>query len=197
MFDEYGPDDNHVSDADQEVGVSIDGAGNLVPIGDQLGDYHKRGPELNDVCVWDFIAHVDKLSKTSDRRKHQNKCSRDADSPDADEDIDDSEITGIMLDDSAQEYEAKEDAEEHVLQIESHKRPRVTLQRGHDQAASHILRVRAPSEGLIPVPIGPGIPRRDKPELRARYCRLMLIFFKPWRQASDLREEFQSLGGCL
>jgi hypothetical protein len=66
---------------------------------------------------------VDKLSKTSDRRKHQEKCSRDADSPDADEDIDDSEITGIMLDDSAQEYEAKEDAEEHVLQIESHKRP--------------------------------------------------------------------------
>ncbi|KAJ7845326.1 hypothetical protein B0H13DRAFT_1449848, partial [Mycena leptocephala] len=39
---------------------------------------------------------------------------------------------------------------------------------------------------------GSGIPRRDKPELRARYCRLMLIFFKPWRQASDLRGEFQS-----
>jgi hypothetical protein len=80
FFDEYAPDDNHVSDADQEVGVSINGAGNLVPIRDQLGDYHKRGPELNDVCVWDFIAHVDKVSKTSDRRKHQEKCSEDADS---------------------------------------------------------------------------------------------------------------------
>ncbi|KAJ7067561.1 hypothetical protein C8F01DRAFT_925318, partial [Mycena amicta] len=39
---------------------------------------------------------------------------------------------------------------------------------------------------------GPGIPRRDKPELFARYARLMLIFFKPWRTAKDLREEGQT-----
>ncbi|KAJ7823154.1 hypothetical protein B0H14DRAFT_2168500, partial [Mycena olivaceomarginata] len=34
---------------------------------------------------------------------------------------------------------------------------------------------------------GPGIPRRDKAHLRAKYCRLMLIFFKPWRHAKDLK----------
>jgi hypothetical protein len=182
LFDESGPDENQVSEADQEVGVSIDGAGNLVPIGDQLGDYHKRGPELTGVCVWDFIARVDKVSKTSDRRKHQEK----------DSDVNESEMTGIMLDDAVEEDEENEDAEEPVLEVESHKRHRVALQRDHDQAGSHILRVRALSEALIPVPIGPGIPRRDKPDMRARYCRLMLIFFKPWRQASDLRGEFQS-----
>ncbi|KAJ7112149.1 hypothetical protein C8R44DRAFT_585330, partial [Mycena epipterygia] len=44
----------------------------------------------------------------------------------------------------------------------------------------------------VPVPIGPAIPRRDKPEMYARYCRLMLIFFKPWRHANDLRIQGQS-----
>ncbi|KAJ7818392.1 hypothetical protein B0H14DRAFT_2174353, partial [Mycena olivaceomarginata] len=32
---------------------------------------------------------------------------------------------------------------------------------------------------------GPGIPRRDKKELREKYCRLMLIFFKPWRHEKE------------
>ncbi|KAJ7234421.1 hypothetical protein C8J57DRAFT_952253, partial [Mycena rebaudengoi] len=44
----------------------------------------------------------------------------------------------------------------------------------------------------VPVPIGPEIPRWDKPDVRARYCRLMLIFFKPWRRASDLKGEHES-----
>ncbi|KAJ6532524.1 hypothetical protein B0H19DRAFT_888295, partial [Mycena capillaripes] len=39
---------------------------------------------------------------------------------------------------------------------------------------------------------GSGIPRRDKPEMYARYCRLMLIFFKPRRHAKDLRKPRES-----
>ncbi|KAJ7257459.1 hypothetical protein C8J57DRAFT_959595, partial [Mycena rebaudengoi] len=39
---------------------------------------------------------------------------------------------------------------------------------------------------------GPGIPRRDKKETYARYCRLMLIFFKPWRHVQDLKSTSQS-----
>ncbi|KAJ7906370.1 hypothetical protein B0H13DRAFT_1619416, partial [Mycena leptocephala] len=39
---------------------------------------------------------------------------------------------------------------------------------------------------------GPGIPRRDKSDVYPRYCQLMLIFFKPWRHAKDLRREGQS-----
>ncbi|KAJ7488751.1 hypothetical protein B0H11DRAFT_1720287 [Mycena galericulata] len=77
------------------------------------------------------------------------------------------------------------------MEVESHKRPRVALQKGHGQEKTHILRVRAPDDKLVPVPIEPAIPRRDKSNLRARYCRFMLIFFKPWRHASDLRGEYQ------
>ncbi|KAF6751788.1 hypothetical protein DFP72DRAFT_769482, partial [Ephemerocybe angulata] len=42
----------------------------------------------------------------------------------------------------------------------------------------------------VPVPIGPAIPRRnpDNAEGYARYSRLMLILFKPWRSIADLRQ---------
>ncbi|KAJ3880112.1 hypothetical protein F5051DRAFT_298607, partial [Lentinula edodes] len=33
---------------------------------------------------------------------------------------------------------------------------------------------------------GPPIPRRDRPLVWLRYCRLMLILFKPWRTVEDL-----------
>ncbi|KZV97593.1 hypothetical protein EXIGLDRAFT_579934, partial [Exidia glandulosa HHB12029] len=44
----------------------------------------------------------------------------------------------------------------------------------------------------IPVPIGPALPRRDSPPSFQRYARLMLILFKPWRSAADLRARGQS-----
>ncbi|KAJ7739461.1 hypothetical protein DFH07DRAFT_742191, partial [Mycena maculata] len=75
---------------------------------------------------------------------------------------------------------------------DTYKRPRIPLLNGHYQEKTHILRVRSPNDAFIPVPIGPGIPRRDKPEIYSRYCRLMLIFFKPWRHATDLRSKGQS-----
>ncbi|KAJ7901464.1 hypothetical protein B0H13DRAFT_1621961 [Mycena leptocephala] len=115
--------------------------------GSQLGDYQKRGEELNDTCVWDFISLVD---KEADHSKGS------------------------------------------VMHDDSRKRPRVPLQTGHEQAKTHIFCVCAPDDILIPVPIGPGIPRRDKEQLREKYCRLMPIFFKPWRHAVDLKDTHPS-----
>ncbi|KAJ7611289.1 hypothetical protein FB45DRAFT_687441, partial [Roridomyces roridus] len=63
---------------------------------------------------------------------------------------------------------------------------------GHTQQKTHVLRVRSSRDSLVPVPMGPGIPRRDRAELYPRYCRLMLIFFKPWRHSKDLRQPDQS-----
>ncbi|KAF8225143.1 hypothetical protein L208DRAFT_1307634, partial [Tricholoma matsutake] len=42
----------------------------------------------------------------------------------------------------------------------------------------------------VVVPIGPGIPRRDRNECFESYCRLMLMLFKPWQTAMDLREGY-------
>ncbi|KAJ8580893.1 hypothetical protein M405DRAFT_717370, partial [Rhizopogon salebrosus TDB-379] len=44
----------------------------------------------------------------------------------------------------------------------------------------------------VPVPLGPALPRRDRSEARIRYCRLMLVFFKPWRHPRDLREAYDT-----
>ncbi|KAG1859905.1 hypothetical protein C8R48DRAFT_565891, partial [Suillus tomentosus] len=38
---------------------------------------------------------------------------------------------------------------------------------------------------------GPSLPRRDRPEVRERYCRLMLMLFIPWSKPGDL------LDGCV
>ncbi|KAJ7049296.1 hypothetical protein C8F01DRAFT_931747, partial [Mycena amicta] len=39
----------------------------------------------------------------------------------------------------------------------------------------------------VPVPCGPGLPRRDREETAPKFKRLMLILFKPWRSPQDLK----------
>ncbi|KAJ7055709.1 hypothetical protein C8F01DRAFT_993760, partial [Mycena amicta] len=136
----------------------------LVAMGSQLSDYVMRGEELSRVCVWDFVARVDRVSKAGDKRKHA----------------------------SANAEEENQDVEEDLMVSQAYKRPRVNLLPGHDQETTHLLKVRAPDDALVPVPIGPGLPRRDQPPSYAKYCRLMLILLKPWRKAEDLRTDGQS-----
>ncbi|KAF8240947.1 hypothetical protein L208DRAFT_1230849, partial [Tricholoma matsutake] len=48
--------------------------------------------------------------------------------------------------------------------------------------------IRHQSAQFVVVPSGPAIPRCDRPHAYARYCHLMLVLFKPWQEASDLRD---------
>ncbi|KAJ7475563.1 hypothetical protein B0H11DRAFT_2427227, partial [Mycena galericulata] len=147
-------------------------------INKELENYQLRGAELSDVSVWDFISRVDKVKKSADRRPHKSA---------AENGIHDEYNTYQFFDgEAAAECEDIMDSSS-PFDAESRTRPRVALLQGHDQWKTHILRVRACNDFFVPVPIGPGIPRRDKKDLRARYCRLMLIFFKPWCHAADLR----------
>ncbi|KAH9851805.1 hypothetical protein C2E23DRAFT_712188, partial [Lenzites betulinus] len=36
---------------------------------------------------------------------------------------------------------------------------------------------------------GPRLPRGDRENTRARYCRLMIMLFVPWRDVHDLKNE--------
>ncbi|PBK92434.1 hypothetical protein ARMGADRAFT_930141, partial [Armillaria gallica] len=45
---------------------------------------------------------------------------------------------------------------------------------------------------MIPVPSGVSIPRQDRDDVYPQYCRLMLILFKPWSHADDLRTQGQT-----
>jgi hypothetical protein len=92
----------NLADDNEETRVSVHGStGNLVPTANQLADYQRRGVELDDVCVWDFISQVDKVSKTSDKQKHSEK----GDDADADEFQDGFGMPETMLDDVAKEFE--------------------------------------------------------------------------------------------
>ena len=58
---------------------------------------------------------------------------------------------------------------------------------GHLECHSHQL-VAHPHK-LVAVPIGPSLPHRDQSESYAKYCCIMLMLFKPWRHATDLRNQ--------
>lgn len=62
----------------------------------------------------------------------------------------------------------------------------------HDEHRTHCIRIVPDSRKSIPVPIGPSIPRRDRPDVRERYCRLMVILFEPWKDPRSLRKYGES-----
>lgn len=61
---------------------------------------------------------------------------------------------------------------------------RHTFECAHPQASSYILIKR--STPVVPVLLGPQIPRQDREETRERYCRAILTLFIPWRTVEDL-----------
>ena len=61
---------------------------------------------------------------------------------------------------------------------------RHTFERAHPQSSSHILIKR--SNPIVPVLLGPQIPRHDREETRERYYRALLTLFVPWRTVKDL-----------
>lgn len=61
---------------------------------------------------------------------------------------------------------------------------RGVFQTGHPQASSHINVKR--TRPVIPVLLGPPVPRRDREDTRQRYCRSILTLFFPWRTIQNL-----------
>ena len=61
---------------------------------------------------------------------------------------------------------------------------RLTFQVEHPQALSHINIKRM--EPVVPVLLGPSVPRRDRADTRERYCRSILTLFVPWRSVQDV-----------
>lgn len=54
----------------------------------------------------------------------------------------------------------------------------------HPQVSSHINVKR--TVPVVPVLLGPAIPRRDREDTKERYCRSVLALFLPWRSVEDL-----------
>lgn len=153
---------------DPELTIHASPSGELVAKAAQVADYQLRGKKLDQFCVWDFISLVDKVPKSTRKMSEENDSS-------------DNEVAGPS---STPELLSKKMKGAHRIKD--------NFLSNHIECHSHILSVRFENKRLIPVPIGPSLPRRDRKEIYARYCRLMLILFKPWRQAKNLRETNES-----
>ncbi|KAJ7036044.1 hypothetical protein C8F04DRAFT_954301, partial [Mycena alexandri] len=81
---------------------------------------------------------------------------------------------------------------DNILDFEGHSRPRVPFQNTHLEDSTHTIKVNSFLRRKVPVPIGPALPKRSDSMFAEKHARLMLIFFKPWRHALDLREPGQT-----
>ncbi|KAJ7740122.1 hypothetical protein B0H16DRAFT_1241292, partial [Mycena metata] len=61
------------------------------------------------------------------------------------------------------------------------------FQSDHLEDTTHTIKVNSFLKRKVPVPIGPALPKRSDPAFVEKHARLMLILFKPWRHAVDLR----------
>ena len=181
---------------DEDVTISTHTVGNLFAKANQVADYQLRGQELDNWCVWDFISQTEKkrirktctgtgkrkdsgLNEKFDNGEIDDKLELESDNGDSDEEYDDEDHDTAVSSNIATEIPTR-----------NRRRQRKTIVHflsEHIEALTHWSSIRSLDKIFIPMPIGPSLPRRDKIEVRARYCRLMLILFRPWRHANDLR----------
>jgi hypothetical protein len=169
---------------DTEICISLDDKGKLHASIDPVTDYRLRGHELDDVCVWDFIARTKKVTKKSVESKLKERFEAGDNEEDNDESSDDED-----------EGDDNKIPSENIWTSIRRARPKVPFLQEpemHNQCDTHLIYVNHPDRRCVPVSSGPGLPRRDRAETYLRYCRLMLILFKPWRTVSDLRCSTQS-----
>lgn len=171
------PDDEPDDDGQEDVHMTFSCMGDVSERSSQVTNYRFRAKELENLSVWEFTSAVDQISRS---QRWNDGLGDEEDEPEClDEDI-------------SAENKPSNTHEVHPA---------------HPEYLHKIQRTRNnPCKRFVPVPIGPAIPRRDRPELYEKYARLMLIFFKPWRTEADLRgdsaswseafNEFLSMGSC-
>ncbi|KAF7328376.1 ATP-dependent DNA helicase [Mycena venus] len=178
--------------AEDEITLVFGPSGKVLPpSANQTTDYQNRGTLLEHVSVWDFTARVEKVSKAAGKRKHRTLNGSD----DLEEELEhqpdcDDDLAPVTTPDALEE--TLEDYEGNILAYSGRVRPKVELKDSHVETSTHFLRVCTPITRKIPVPMGPAMPRRDMDDLTQKHARLMLILFKPWRHARDLRNERES-----
>ena len=172
-FERREEDEEAVMDDEdeEEVSISIGPDGKVSEMADQVSDYTLRPEKMGDMCLWDFVAKTEKLAGRTNMTN--------VDDPGHDDGED-----GCSL---ASDDDSDNGNDERMGKRQGRGRKRVAryyFLEGHKERHRKYTRMR--KVDVIPVPIGPAIPRRDQPEVYERHCRLMLIFFKPWRTTGDL-----------
>ncbi|KAF5343263.1 hypothetical protein D9757_015149 [Collybiopsis confluens] len=147
----------HYSPADEENEIRLTGTpqGELVPSGTQVDDYVLRSSQLEAVSLWKMIASYGKVAKPkrTGSPEHVNI-----------DDLYESDNVSYRLSDA--------ELDDNPEVVEKSPRGKFKFLAKHPEAITHWHTIFKESKRKIPVPIGPPIPRRDKPP--------------PWRHAQDL-----------
>ncbi len=169
---------------DEEIIVEVNASGQLVQRGSRVSDYVMRGAALKDLSLWEYTARVKKDRLINLYRPQKGDAGVERDGP-LEEDADTNSPIESILDGDWTGVES-------MLNDRRRKRPKFKFDTDHTDHKTHFQMVTLPVDRRVLVPLGPGIPRRDRKDIYPRYCRLMLILFKPWSSSHDLREEGQS-----
>jgi hypothetical protein len=177
--------------AEDEVIISSDGKGDIMAHASQVTDYCLQSPQFKNLTLWDFIAQIDKVNKTVTNKKKEDFFDSELDSDS--EDI--NELDTSEENHSSENRHEQSTSQGPPLTVEeiqkllhscSRTHRKCELQENHPESHSHCLQARKSSSRSVTIPIGPHIPHHDKKKQYPKFCRLMLMFFKPWHEASDL-----------
>ena len=158
---------------EEEVMIRVNDQGEVTMFADQVSDYTLQPHELEVMCLWDFVAKTEKVYGCgSDGKVCDEPVERVNGTEDEHDDVEDEAVNDLESECGRKRVQ------------------RYQLLPEHKESGRKHIRLR--KRNAIPVPIGPAMPRRDHAEAHARYCRLMLILFKPWRMLSELRESADS-----
>ncbi|KAJ3559445.1 hypothetical protein NM688_g341 [Phlebia brevispora] len=166
----------------EDVMIALDNEeGKVVVKADQVSDYIYRPTELECISVWYFVRHsckerIRKSKEDVDQMDEVNDSEMDVDSGDFENCVEALKLSELDV----------------VLNSSRKRRPTYRLLKDHPEWKKKHVKICHPSDLRIVVPIGPALPRRDRPGVYAKYCRLMLVLFKPWRRMIDLREPGQT-----
>ena len=164
-----------LSDDDDEIAIQVDATGSISALADQVMDYMLRPKELENMCLWDFVAETDKRHGSNERmdtKEQDERCTWDGTTYTEDQNVEQGPPVLNMTDQNGSK----------------HGQPLATryefLPDHREKLNKHICMRK---ENVIPVPIGSAMPRQDQPDVYAHYCHLMLILFKPWRTVVNLQ----------
>lgn len=147
---------------DEQFNLELNEDGTNFVLVNQRVDYVRRPEELNHVCLYEFVSKY--------KKKKKNKSDE------------------IFIKDQEEDRRLEEMCPGIDLVPRNPRgRPaqrRYIFDKNHPQASTHILVERF--KEVIPVLVGPQIPRKNREVTQERYCRSILTLFLPWRTFTDL-----------
>ena len=136
-------------------------------------DYTYRGPELANLCLYDWVSRC-KCEKV--KSEQRDKFFGDCDTAAFNSDTND---------------EANKDSSTQKKPKSKKRTNLYAFLPDHPLSETHATRCLDPESALVPNFIGPNLPRESQGD-RKDFCMSMLTLFKPYRTGKDLKAENQS-----